>query len=238
MNLSHLMPRLFSKDHSSYMERYFQVGEKKLIDKIDFFCFGKDKNNSIIKLKLAIKLFPILNDNVLFVGLILKESIDDIILMDSRFNIQGMSLKLMKILSIDNKLLFQNNEIPFYVICRKFVNFYNIFLQGKKKSEVFGEQKPSFAEEISKKEEKEKKDNKNGKNKCDKKEKKDKNDNTQKDDIHENIEINENVELEYEIKLPQFLIDYAEKTNKNSGKMAMKLVTTATETVIETYEDS
>ena len=238
MNLSHLMPRLFSKDHSSYMERYFQVGEKKLIDKIDFFCFGKDKNNSIIKLKLAIKLFPILNDNVLFVGLILKESIDDIILMDSRFNIQGMSLKLMKILSIDNKLLFQNNEIPFYVICRKFVNFYNIFLQGKKKSEVFGEKKPSFAEEISKKEEKEKKDNKNGKNKCDKKEKKDKNDNTQKDDIHENIEINENVELEYEIKLPQFLIDYAEKTNKNSGKMAMKLVTMATETVIETYEDS
>ena len=238
MNLSHLMPRLFSKDHSSYMERYFQVGEKKLIDKIDFFCFGKDKNNSIIKLKLAIKLFPILNDNVLFVGLILKENIDDIILMDSRFNIQGMSLKLMKILSIDNKLLFQNNEIPFYVICRKFVNFYNIFLQGKKKSETFGQEKPSFTEEISKKEEKEKKDNKNGKNKGDKKEKKDKNDNTQKDDLHENIEINENVELEYEIKLPQFLIDYAEKTNKNRGKMAMKLVTMASETVIEEYEDS
>ena len=239
MNLNHLMPRLFAKDHSKYMERYFQVGEKKLIDKVDFSCFGKDKNNSIIKLKLAIKLFPILNDNVLFFGLILKENIDDIILMDSRFNIQGMSLKLMKILSIDNKLLFQNNEIPFYVICRKFVNFYNIFLQGKKKSEIFGEEKPSFAEEITKKEELEKKENsKNGKNKGDKKEKKDKNDNTQKDDLHENIEINENVELEYEIKLPQFLIDYAEKTNKNAGKMAMKLVTMASETVIDEYEDS
>ena len=237
MNLSHLMPRLFSKDHSKYIERYFQVGEKKLIDKIDFFSFGKDKNNSIIKLKLAIKLFPILNDNVLFVGLILKENIDDIILMDSRFNIQGMSLKLMKILSIDNKLLFQNNEIPFYVICRKFVNFYNIFLQGKKKSEIFGEEKPSFAEEISKKEEKVKKDSKNGKNKDSKKERKDKNYNTQKDDLNENIEINENVELEYEIKLPQFLIDYSEKTNKNNGKMAMKLVTMATETVVD-YEDS
>ena len=184
MNLSHLMPRLFSKDHSKYIERYFQVGEKKLIDKIDFFSFGKDKNNSIIKLKLAIKLFPILNDNVLFVGLILKENIDDIILMDSRFNIQGMSLKLMKILSIDNKLLFQNNEIPFYVICRKFVNFYNIFLQGKKKSEIFGEEKPSLAEEISKKEEKVKKDSKNGKNKDSKKERKDKNYNTQKDDLN------------------------------------------------------
>ena len=237
MNLSHLLPRLFAKDHSKYMERYFQVGEKKLIDKVDFSSFGKDKNNSIIKVKLAIKLFPILNDNVLFVGLILKENIDDIILMDSRFNIQGMSLKLMKILSIDNKLLFQNNEIPFYVICRKFVNFFNIFLRGKKKSEIFGEEKPSFAEEISKKEEKEKKENNKGKTKGEKKEKKDKNDNTAKDDLNENIEINENVELEYEIKLPQFLIDYSEKTNKNAGKMGMKLVTMATETVDE-YEDS
>ena len=250
MNLSHLLPRLFSKDHSKYMERYFQVGEKKLIDKIDFSSFGKDKNNSIIKIKLAIKLFPILNDNVLFVGLILKENIDDIILMDSRFNIQGMSLKLMKILQIDNKLLFQNNEIPFYLICRKFVNFYNIFLQGKKKSENFGEEKPSFAEEEVKKEkEKQMKENKNKdkknkgkKDKKDKKEKKDKNDNTQKDDLNENIEINENVELEYEIKLPQFLIDYAEKTNKNKGKIGMKLVTMATETVIdhkseESYDD-
>ena len=236
MNLSHLLPRLFAKDHSKYMERYFQVGEKKLIDKVDFSSFGKDKNNSIIKVKLAIKLFPILNDNVLFVGLILKENIDDIILMDSKFNIQGMSLKLMKILSIDNKLLFQNNEIPFYVICRKFVNFFNVFLQGKKKSEIFGEEKPSFVDEISKKEEKEKKEMNKGKNKGDKKEKKDKNDNTAKDDL-ENIEINENVELEYEIKLPQFLIDYSEKTNKNNGKVGMKLVTMATETVDE-YEDS
>ena len=247
MNLSHLMPRLFSKDHSKYMERYFQVGEKKLIDKIDFSSFAKDKNNSIIKIKLAIKLFPVLNDNVLFVGLVIKENIDDIILMDSRFNIQGMSLKLMKILQIDNKLLFQNNEIPFYLICRKFVNFYNIFLQGKKKSEIFGEEKPSFAEEESKKEKEQEKKNKKdkkerNKGKKEKKEKKDKNDNTQKDDIQENIEINENVELEYEIKLPQFLIDYAEKTNKNSGKMAMKLVTMATETAAgqdneESYDD-
>ena len=33
MNLSHLMPKIFAKDHSKYMENYFQTGEKKLIDK-------------------------------------------------------------------------------------------------------------------------------------------------------------------------------------------------------------
>ena len=208
MNLSHLMPKIFAKDHSKYMENYFQTGEKKLIDKNDFNSFAKDKHNSIIKIKLALKLFPVLNDNVLFVGLVNKENIDDIILMDSKFNIQGMSLKLMKILQIDNKTLFQTNEIPFYV-----------FLQGNKKSEVFGEGKLNYNDEMAKKEEEEKnqKDN-NGKN------------DNNRNDLNENIEINENVELEYEIKLPQFLIDYAEKTNKNTGKVGLKLVTMVTET--------
>ena len=227
MNISHLMPKLFAKDHSKYIENYFQTGEKKLIDKTDFVSFAKDKNNSIIKIKLALKLFPVLNDSVLFVGLINKENIDDIILMDSKFNIQGMSLKLMKTLQIDNKTLFQTNEIPFYLICRKFVNFFNIFLQGNKKSEILGEEKPSYNEEMAKKEEKENKDNK-GKNA----ENNGKNEKTENDknDLNENIEINENVELEYEIKLPQFLIDYAEKTNKGNSKVGMKLVTMVTET--------
>jgi hypothetical protein len=50
------------------------------------------------------------------------------------------------------------------------------------------------------------------------------NNNDEKDDIHDNIEINENVELEYEIKLPQFLIDYSEKTNKNESKFLIQLM--------------
>jgi hypothetical protein len=226
INVSHLMPKLFAKDHSKYMENYFKTGEKKLIDKTDFVCFAKDKNNSIIKIKLALKLFPVLNDSVLFVGLINRENIDDIILMDSKFNIQGISLKLMKILQIDNKTLFQTNEIPFYLICRKFVNFFNIFLKGNKKSEVFGEQKQSYNEEIAKKEKEENKKNKGKKGPNEKNEKEEHN----KNNINENIEINENVELEYEIKLPQFLIDYAEKTNKGNSKVGLKMVTMATET--------
>ena len=119
MNLTCLMPKIFAADHSKYMERYFKIGQKKLIDKSDFKTFGKDKDNSIIKIKAALKLFPVLNDKVYFLGLILKENIDDIIFLDDKFNIQGMSLKLMKILSINNKNLFQDNEIPFYVLKNK-----------------------------------------------------------------------------------------------------------------------
>ena len=228
MNLTSLMPKLFAKDHSKYIEDYFKIGEKKLIDKSDFKSFGKDKNNSILKVKLALKLFPILNDKVYFVGLILKENIDDIILLDDKFNIQGMSLKLMKILNINNKNLFQENEIPFYVICRKFVNFYSIFFQGKKKGDISEKQLFTIDEEGSKGKDEENK-NENKKN--------------EKEDIHENIEINENVELEYEIKLPQFLIDYSEKTNKKDDKAEIQLISMPTESedqndIIEEYDET
>ena len=86
---------------------------------------------------------------------------------------------------------------------------------------------------MAKKEEEENK--KNGKNK-ENNGKNDKKEN-EKNDLHENIEINENVELEYEIKLPQFLIDFAEKTNKNAGKVGLKLVTMMTETEPGKEED-
>ena len=65
----------------------------------------------------------------------------------------------------------------------------------------------------------------------------------EKEDIHENIEINENVELEYEIKLPQFLIDYSEKTNKKEDKPVMQLISANSESedvndVIEEFDET
>ena len=216
-NLTKLMPKLFAINHSKYMEDYFKIGEKKLIDKNNFKSYGKDKNNSIIKIRLALKLFPILNDKVYFIGLILKENIDDIILLDEKFNIQGMSLKLMKILNINNENLFQQNEIPLYVICRKFVNFYTIFLKDKKKGDN-EKQTQSNRDDVKKTENKE------------------------NQDIHENIEINENVELEYELKLPQFLIEYSEKSDKKNIS-PMQIISAQTESeapneVIEEYDEN
>ena len=196
MNLTSLMPKLFAKKHSKYIERYFKVGEKKIVDKGDYKTYGKDKNNSIIKLKLAVKLFPVLNEKILFCGLINKENLDDLIIMDEKFNIQGMSSKLMKILNIGNKNLFQENEIPFYTICKKFIDFYNIFLSDKNSEEDEQDLDESLDDDKKKKERKK---------------------SEKKEGINDNVEINENVELEYEIKLPQFLIDYAEKTNRKNN---------------------
>ena len=209
MNLTTLMPKMYEKEHSKYIENYFKIGQKRVIDKSDFKAFAKDKENSIIKIGMAIKLFPILNDNVLFIGLINKENMDDIIFLDDKFNIQGMSLKLMKILNINNKNLFQENEIPFYVICRKFVNFYSIFLQRAKKEKDTDKDIQGI-------------DQKNNKQ-----------NNNEKEDLHENIEINENVELEYEIKLPQFLVDYSEKASKEEHSNMIKLLSTNKNSVLD-----
>ena len=221
LNLTNLMPKIFALNHSKYIEKYFKIGQKKFIDKPGIKIFATDKKNSIIKVKLAIKLFPILNENVLFVSLIVKENIDDIILLDNNFIIQGMSLKLMKILNINNCSLFQDNEIPFYVICKKFINFYNIFLKYKIKKNIMSDKK------ILNYKEKDKENNKEETK-------------YNKDDILENIEINENVELEYEIKLPKFLIDYSEKTNKNINLDGQEIIISSSyrEDVNESNEES
>jgi len=209
INVNKLMPKLFEKEHNKYIERYFRLGAKKYIENSDFKTFAKDKNNSIFHSELALKLLPILNSNVFFVCLIVKESINDIILLDKDFIIQGMSDKLMKILNIDNNYLFQDNNIPFYVICKKFINFFNIFLNNKNSVHQELEKKTTtfiFDDKNTIKEIEEKETNKKrGSQK------------PNQDEKHD-IEINENAELEYEIKIPLFLINYSEKTKPEMNR--------------------
>jgi PAS domain S-box-containing protein len=200
-NLTKLMPKILMKEHSKYMQQYFKIGEKKIIDNDNVFSFGKDKNNNIIKIKLAIKLFPVLNKNVFYIGLIVKENVEDIIFMDDKFNIQGMSSSLVRKLGIDNRV-FQECDIPFYIICKKFVHFYSIFLHKAKKTD----EHIDFAGSLC--------DSKNNsiiikKNILDYK------DEEYKKNV-ENVEINENIELEYEIKIPNFLFEFNEKLKKKS----------------------
>lgn len=133
LNLNELMPKSIGKEHVEFMKNYYEIGDKKILDKKDRKVIGKDKDNCIIFLRIAVKLFPVLNENVLFVALLSKENIDDMIVLDSKFNIQGMSSKLTRILQIEDKTLFTENEIPFYLICKKFVNFFKIFLSKHKK---------------------------------------------------------------------------------------------------------
>ena len=216
MNLTSLMPKIFSKIHRSFIEKYYQIGERKIIDLKEIKTYAKNKDNAIIVIRLAVKLFPILNDNVYFVGLISKENIDDVIFLDHHFNIQGMSPKLLKTLNCDNKILFQDNDIPFYVICKKFVNFYKIFLQGKKQNLKEKKNQASALIELT-----ETSSIKDSIVKDPKEKNTLKQDNNIENDIHnENIEINENIELEYEIRLPQFLLDFSNSTNKRLLKLA------------------
>ena len=217
-NVGILMPKNYASLHKKFIEKYFNVGEKIIIDKKDLRSLGKDKDNAIIMIKLIVKLFPMLNENVFFISLFSKENIDDIIFIDSKFIIQGMSLKLMKELNIDNNLLFQENDIPFYVICKKFVNFYKIFLKGKKQNvkEVKNANSLLDSSSVSNNPKNKNKNNNNNNLNTNILDGSIVNENLEEKE-HENIEINENIELEYEIRLPQFLIDYAEITNKKNN---------------------
>ena len=211
-NLNVLMPKIYSKVHINFMKKYYDIGEKIAIDKNDLKTFGKDKENSIIMIKIIIKLFPILNENIYFIGIISKENIDDIIFIDSNFNIQGASSKIMKILKLNNNLLFQDNEIPFYVICKQFVNFYKIFLQGKKQNEKENKKSQSILIDSQINEDDEENEIINKKRGNDKKE------------LQENIEINENIELEYEILLPQFLREYSDSSRQTINKEKINIM--------------
>ena len=210
--INDFMPNIFSKDHIKAMKNFFDNGKKILINKGNSKIFGLDKNKSILQLEISIKIFPILNDYLYYIGLLTLDKVDDIILIDSNFIIQGMSRKLVKKFQITNDNLFIENEIPFYIICKNFIRFYRTFFNQNKKSIKKKQIRNSFItnsiqpfyhddHKIVLKDEYDIdistiEDNKN-----------------QQINI-ENIEdINENMEIEYEIKFPYFLSKYSYITN-------------------------
>ena len=56
------------------------------------------------------------------------------ILKGGKFIFKGTSEKLMNKLNLHNKFLFYDNDIPFYMICKRFLLFYKIFLKDQKNS--------------------------------------------------------------------------------------------------------
>ena len=244
MNISQLMPKIFETHHTMFMQNYFNIGEKKIIDNKDFKTYAKDKSNSIILIKKNVKLFPMLNNSVYFVAMIIKEKINDIIFIDDNLAIQGISGALKKRLLLnENNNVFINNEIPFYVICKRFVNFYKMFILKEK---AHNDNKNNLTTNLSQNNSLEGSDEENGSsinnegpNPLNTFLIKHNSDNyhtttfnttlinnqskllklkKQNRQFKEAIEINENIELEYEIKVPKFLCDYINsEMNRNIG---------------------
>ena len=62
-NINELLSAIDEYYHNAFAPEILNA--LKIVDKSDYKTYGKDKNNSIIKLKLAVKLFPILNEKIL-----------------------------------------------------------------------------------------------------------------------------------------------------------------------------
>jgi len=195
INISRLMPKIFSKVHHLFMEQYNKIGEKRIINKC-FVSYGKDRNNNLIPLILRTKKFPILSDYILYISLMTKMQVDDVILLDNKFNIQGMSQRLMERFHL-NENIFNDCNIPFYLICKKFIGHYRKNIPKEEKSD-----------KLLKKIEKEMKENSNNTN----------NNNISSSIINQrdekeceenfSLEINENAELEFDIVIPPLIQNY------------------------------
>jgi len=230
LNITVLMPKMFEKLHKGFLERFVETGEKRRIDKAAFRSYAKDTQNCIIVMRFMVKLFPMLNREVYYCGMALKEPVDDIIIIDWKFNIQGMSKKLMVKFELENKELFMDNDIPFYVICKKFLNFYRMFLSGNRRRRkdkkhgrsVSGMSASNMNSNMGSSSNMMTNAQLEANAEADKAAKNIEdvidevtNENIKKDS---NIEINENIELEYEICVPQFLHEYTASMNSKDKK--------------------
>lgn len=198
MNVTKMIPRTIARKHHIFMERFYEIGEKRILDK-QLRTYAKDKDNCIIPTQLYVKLFPILSDHVFYCGLVFRENLDDLIIIDKKFNIQCCSRKLMEKLEIQNKLIFLDYEIPFYILCKKFVNFFKVFLK-KQKKKILDVSQINYNEIL-----------------------KDNEIEIENYEINDNVEIAENTELEYEIVSPQFLLEYASLIADNKRETTFDL---------------
>ena len=187
--INKFMPKLIQKNHDIFLNNFFENYNKKIVDK-EIFTYALTEDKYLIKISKITRIFPVLNNELYFMALINLENIEDIILIDNEFNIDGMSKLLYKKLRLKSNL-FNDYSIPFYVICKKFINFYKIFLKGKKNN-VDDNNKNILNDSLY---------SKSNVNEFILEEK-----NLGENDFQENnFEINENMELEYDITIPRFV---------------------------------
>ena len=219
INIGALMPKMFEKEHTGFMKKHIEIGEKKVVDKT-FRTYAKDKNNSLIVINLSIKLFPILGENIFFCAMMTREEIEDIILLDFDYNIQAMSEKLYNIFGIKSEL-FQDIDIPFWMICKEFIRHYQTFMMNNSKVKNINIKKRNKNEGFTTQVSKENIDLKKSNISNDDVSKEEK-----KLEVTElDFEINENAEVEWEISIPKFLRTF-QNNYLNAKTMTIRTINT------------
>ena len=232
MNIGILMPRIFEKDHIRFMQRNINIGEKRVVDKT-FRTYAKDKNNALIVINISIKLLPILRGSTYFCALINKENLDDCILLDQDFNIQGMSGKLLNLFNI-NSGIFQDCDVPFWMISKEFIHHYQTFMMNNslvknsfnKNNKNINNNNEEKKDEIKKKKEDDDDDKYTNKNLNDSsissiktEENQDENNinEIQNGAVELDFEINENADVQWELVIPPLFKLYIADENKQQN---------------------
>ena len=209
INIGALMPKMFEREHTGFMKKHIEIGEKRVVDKT-FRTYAKDKYNALIVINLSIKLFPILGENTFFCAMMTREEIEDIILLDGEYNIQAMSGKLYEIFGINNDL-FQEVEIPFWMICKEFIRHYQTFMMNNSKVKNFSQIQKNYKNNLKNEGYMTQMNNE----KIEAKKSDISNDAVSRDENKMEVteldfEINENAEVEWEISIPNILRTFQE----------------------------
>ena len=210
INIGALMPKMFEREHTGFIKKHIEIGEKKVVDKT-FRTYAKDKNNALIVINLSIKLFPILGENTFFCAMMTREEIEDIILLDADYNIQTMSGKLHDIFGLSNDL-FQEVEIPFWMICKEFIRHFQTFMMNNSKLKNINQlQLKKIKNSLKNEGYMIQMNNNNDKADLKKSDISDISKDENKMEVTElDFEINENAEVEWEISIPSFLTNFQE----------------------------
>ena len=173
------------------------------------------------------KLFPILNESMFFCAMIKKENLDDVILLDQEYNIQGMSEKLYNLLKL-NSSIFQDCDVPFWMICREFIHHYQTFMINNPLVKNFNSKKNNYENNNQHKSQ-----NKTGNYVNDEEtqisNKSNNSLNYSLEEINENegaeldFEINENADVQWEVTIPPLFKLYIAEENKQKNFISLTM---------------
>ena len=126
-----LMPSIFSKRHSEFMESFFKTGHKALFNS-ELALFGLHRNGFCLQIKILIKQMPSLQEGIQYVGFIRQVfNGSEIIITDTRGVIDSFSSGLSAVFNLPVSL-FKEAELNIQVLAPELMWIFGT--QDKKKS--------------------------------------------------------------------------------------------------------
>lgn len=145
-NINILMPSLFAKRHTEFLEKFFKTGYKSVFNTERNF-FGIHRNGFCFHMRILIKQMPSLEEGIQYVGMICQTQSDcEYILTDMRGVIDGISTGISSLLNLP-VTAFKETDINIQILAPELINIFSANEKNKilmEKYKETGGQKLTF----------------------------------------------------------------------------------------------